>query len=344
MVVLLKIPGWLSALAGLAALFSGGHALACKVAIVGEIPVAIDHGRAVIDGEINGRQVRMAVDTGSTSTVLLRASASRLGLFAAPVESLKFYAIGADPTAEYVHLDRLHVGKLIARNLDWVLAGELDRPGGVDGLLGADFFTQTNADVEFDLPHHVIRLLSPTLCFGDEVVYWGGAVSMTPLLAAIDGAPEFLTKATIEGVPLEVLLDSGVDTTLTGQGARKLGLRLPDRNTSGATAGNTETPSMVQVRFGDLTLDREVIHNPVLKAADVFGAGGSSSRGARISSGTEGPPDLLLGADFLLTHRLYVARSQERIYITYAGGSLLNGPPSWDGRRMVGTPGPATPP
>jgi tetratricopeptide (TPR) repeat protein len=40
--------------------------------------------------------------------------------------------------------------------------------------------------------------------------------------------------------------------------------------------------------------------------------------------------DMLLGADFFLSHRIYVARSQEKIYFTYNGGPVFGFPASTD--------------
>jgi hypothetical protein len=37
-------------------------------------------------------------------------------------------------------------------------------------------------------------------------------------------------------------------------------------------------------------------------------------------------PDVLLGNDFLRTHRLLVARGQGRIYFTYSGGPVFPAP------------------
>jgi hypothetical protein len=41
-----------------------------------------------------------------------------------------------------------------------------------------------------------------------------------------------------------------------------------------------------------------------------------------------GQPDMLLGSDFLRAHRVLVARSQRKMYFTYAGGTVFLGAPS----------------
>jgi hypothetical protein len=37
--------------------------------------------------------------------------------------------------------------------------------------------------------------------------------------------------------------------------------------------------------------------------------------------------DMLIGADFFLSHRIYVASSQHKLYFTYNGGPVLIGDP-----------------
>ena len=45
--------------------------------------------------------------------------------------------------------------------------------------------------------------------------------------------------------------------------------------------------------------------------------------GSRISAKVEVAHSMLLGADFLRSHRVLVAHSQRKIYFTYAGGPVF---------------------
>ncbi len=61
-------------------------------------------------------------------------------------------------------------------------------------------------------------------------------------------------------------------------------------------------------KFKLLKIGNEELHNVRLRFADL---------------GTL-DTDMLLGADFFVSHRLYVSNLQHRIYFTYTGGRLFN--------------------
>jgi hypothetical protein len=51
----------------------------------------------------------------------------------------------------------------------------------------------------------------------------------------------------------------------------------------------------------------------------VFAAQREVHVGSYIKQSAFNEPDLIIGADFFLAHRVYIARSQGRIYFTYLG-------------------------
>jgi hypothetical protein len=57
-----------------------------------------------------------------------------------------------------------------------------------------------------------------------------------------------------------------------------------------------------------------------------FRIGGEEIRNTRLRIGDTGldDVDMLLGADFFLSHRIYVANSQNKVYFTYKGGPVLD--------------------
>jgi hypothetical protein len=57
--------------------------------------------------------------------------------------------------------------------------------------------------------------------------------------------------------------------------------------------------------------------------------------------------DMLIGADFFLSHRIYVANSQRKLYFTYNGGPVFNltaEPQGPDNDRAPNSPVPGSPP
>jgi hypothetical protein len=69
-------------------------------------------------------------------------------------------------------------------------------------------------------------------------------------------------------------------------------------------------------QFETFAIGDEVIRNPRIRFADLAQHTGDSQAG------------MLLGADFLHSHRVLVSRSQGKLYFTYAGGTVFPRPPA----------------
>ena len=75
--------------------------------------------------------------------------------------------------------------------------------------------------------------------------------------------------------------------------------------------------------FPTLTIGDETIKNAKLGIADLFGLDKEIGLGSRIPVAAIESPDMLLGMDFFLSHRIYAARSQGKIYFSYVGGPVF---------------------
>jgi hypothetical protein len=80
-----------------------------------------------------------------------------------------------------------------------------------------------------------------------------------------------------------------------------------------------------------------------------FRIGDEEIRNTRLRIGAIGiaEADMLIGADFFLSHRIYVASSQHKLYFTYNGGPLFNlnaepppAPPNGPPPEVAGSPAP----
>jgi hypothetical protein len=67
--------------------------------------------------------------------------------------------------------------------------------------------------------------------------------------------------------------------------------------------------------FESFAIGNEIIRDPKLRFAPV-------------REQLAGLPPMLLGADFLRAHRVLIARSQGKMYFTYAGGTVFPSAPS----------------
>jgi tetratricopeptide (TPR) repeat protein len=205
----------------------------------------------------------------------------------------------------------MQLGSLVLKKVDFlVLPGTIGAEAR--GLLGQNILRVV--DFELDLGHGIIRLFLPTDCKDVPLAYWaqGSGASSLKISDATALQPQIRFPARLQGHEIFVLLDTGAGYSLLARdAATSVGVypNSPGVVTGGAIGGigpNSE-PSWIGP-FKDFKLGDEEIRNTHLRF------GGPSLLHA----------DMLLGTDFLLSHRVYVANSQHRIYFTYENGPVFN--------------------
>lgn len=172
-------------------------------------------------------------------------------------------------------------------------------------------------DVEYDLANGVIRLLSPHGdCRDASLAYWAKdqdlPYSTIDIVPSTEERPLTIGSAAVNGSRVTFLLDSGANASLLTLAAAKRAGVTPDspgvapagRAPGGGTGGiRTWIAPFASFKIGD-----EEIRNTRLRIGAL-----------RLSDA-----DMLLGADFFLSHRIYVANSQHKLYFTYGRGPVFN--------------------
>ncbi len=210
-------------------------------------------------------------------------------------------------------------------NVEFIVGG--GEPGqGTVGLLGQNILRF--ADVEYDLAHGIIRFFKPDGCKHVNLAYWlkrGDSYSLMDIQWASPTSPHTIGTAYLNGAKIRVAFDSGAATTIVG-------LRAAER--AGVNPGGSGViPAGVSSGLGRWRVQTWIATFPSLKIGD------EEVHNARLHFGDIGPAaDMLVGADFFLSHRIYVASSQTKLYFTYNGGPIFNltSPHS----SAVATPGP----
>ncbi len=129
----------------------------------------------------------------------------------------------------------------------------------------------------------------------------------------------------LNGTQFRAALDTGAAWTTAGRRvADYFGVSMtPSGKAVGAD--NRELGMMVH-KFETFEIGSETIKNPTVRIVDGLTAGFAQT-GSRMDR-REGAADMLLGFDFLRTHRILIANSQHRIYFTYEGGQVFPVPRS----------------
>jgi hypothetical protein len=136
----------------------------------------------------------------------------------------------------------------------------------------------------------------------------------------------------INGRPVVAMLDSGAfASVLTTSRASALGVTPQTAGvvSAGCSTGIGEKSIEFWVGpFASFRIGDELIRDPKIRFGDTWKFS-TFKGGGLLSSRPAGLPDMLLGADFLRSHRVLIAHSQRKMYFTYAGGTVF---PSWPAR------------
>ncbi len=294
---------------------------ACTLENYAELPVVMDGRRAVVEGSINGMPATFIADSGAFYSMLWADLASRFHLrLDYPPGELKLQGIGGmeDPHVTTVNDFALRgLGRRVFHKVQFLVAGQSTGPE--DGIIGQNIIG--HSDTEYDLGNGAIRLFHSTGCEKNSLAYWPGttAVSEMAMEPTSDFEPHIVGSAKLNGVKIKVLFDTGSPVSLVSLKAAKRAGFDPARATGNYSQHSPIGPKESEIwvtRFDNLDLGGEEIKNVKMRVSD---------------AAMPGNFDLILGADFFLSHRIFVAQSQLKIYFTYTGGRVFDLPEASSG-------------
>ena len=140
------------------------------------------------------------------------------------------------------------------------------------------------------------------------------------------------SASAVNGRPVTAVLDSGAyPSVVTKSQAAEVGITpdSPGVAAGGCSVGLGSKP--IEFWFGPFKSFRigdELVRDPVLRFADLWKYSTIVPPGSHVARKPLDRPDMLLGADFLRTHRVFVAHSQRKMYFTYEGGTVFPNPPA----------------
>lgn len=279
---------------------------ACSVGKLAEFSVTMEGRRPTAAVQVNGRAVNLVVDNGHRLSWLDAARAGQLDITPHIVRHWEMKSAGQDNRLEVASAG-LTLGDRTMPDVTFVV-GPLSR---TEGLIGRNVLNLS--DVEYDLAKGAVRLFKTTGCEKTDMAYWAHDADVFTVETRFMAAPLHpeIFEAEINGRPVRVMLDSGRPvSSLSFAAAEHLGLR---RDAQGAE----ESPITIHTR---LKTERAWI-TPI----DSFKIGKEEIKSTRLLVGPSAKDiDLLLGADFFLSHRIFVAHEQNRLYLTYTGGPVFD--------------------
>jgi tetratricopeptide (TPR) repeat protein len=298
----------------------------CKLGKMVEFPVTMNQMAPETVAKINGTDVRLIIDSGAFYSSLDPGSASSLGLRVHPAP-VDFYATGVGGRAalSIANVNDFTLPGLTLHNVEFIVGGS-QVGGQAVGVLGRNILQVD--DAEYDFAGGVARLMKAVDCSDTVLAYWvrpGQPYSVINTARAerslITGS-HIVSKETfrdpivgtayVNGVAMRAMFDTGASTSfLTLNAAQKAGIKI---DSPGVVPGGVVYgigPSPVQTYIAPVSMFKigeEEIHNTRLRLAQAELQG----------------VDMAIGADFFLSHHIYVANGQNKLYFSYNGGPVFN--------------------
>jgi predicted aspartyl protease len=225
-------------------------------------------------------------------------------------------------TSLLARLPSIAIGRLQQANaLYYVLPdNEAQGTSEFDGILGAEFFKQYDADLDF--ASGKLNLFLQDHCAG-EVVYWpAAAVAVVPF--RLNASNHITFRIKLDDKQLKAMLDTGASSTVLNlTDARRtfaVDVNAADVEKVGELTGGY-TASIYRRQFKTLAFEGVTIDNPmiVLMPDMMSGAGQPALQtGSLIGAGRAGLPALIVGMSTLSRMHVYIAYKERKLYMTAA--------------------------
>ena len=290
-------------------LWPGLVSAACSVRQLAVVPLDLAGTIVLVPVMVNGVPGRFILDTGAAQTVVTPDAVSHFGLALDEWTSTTMQGVGgierrrnADPrsvTIGGVALHRRSVAQdatLRVATLPRSVVGAWQ----IDGLLGRDFLSLFDLDVNF--PGRTLTLYDVRGCAG-RFLPWTADYLSVPVENPAESA--LVVPVELDGVPLRALLDTGASRSLiAAPGMARLGLgleRLQNDQHQVVSGMGPHTVTMWQHRFQQLRIGAETFAQPLFLVAPIE---------------VQPISDLLLGADWLKGRDIWISYATHQLFAT----------------------------
>jgi tetratricopeptide (TPR) repeat protein len=220
--------------------------------------------------------------------------------------------IGGDVTPTVTKVQDFQIAGTSLHNIMFLVGGG-ETGGDTAGLLGQNVLHI--GDVEYDLAKGVIRIVKASDCGHANMTYWEpkGPSGVMELSALQPNSQMTTGYAEINGKRVAVMFDTGSPQSYVAIGAA--------RRAGFDPKGPGVVPAGVSRGVG-----RRLVQTWIMPVAS-FDVGGETIKNTRLRVGDTtlpGDVDMLLGADFFLSHHVYVANATRKIFFTYNGGPVFD--------------------
>ncbi|HTI79698.1 MAG TPA: retroviral-like aspartic protease family protein [Acetobacteraceae bacterium] len=291
----------------LLATLSSAHAT-CRVTAQATVPIDLANGHLLVSVQVNGTPTTFILDTGAERTLMGEDAVRQLGVARDNWVASTVLGIGGYEERPNALPRSLQLGGMILRR--HTLVGDNSVTVGplpitavqghpIAGLLGRDFISPFDLDIDF--PARQLTLYDVSGC-STGFLPWHATYASIP--ATTPAGAALVIPVSIDGSALHALIDTGASSSLiTAPGMARLGLtpELLAHDPSGNGSGIGPAPVfMRRHHFETLSVGPVTTMKPTLWVSPV--------RVVPIV-------DMLLGADWLSTRRLWLSFATKQVFI-----------------------------
>jgi predicted aspartyl protease len=289
----------------------------CHFTRIAEVPLAYTGPglEPTTQGTLNGTPATLLVDTGAYDSMLTPTGAGRLGL---PLYSTirRLGGVGGGSEVFATQLKEFAIGPARAVDNWFKVIGDMGYAPSYDAVAGATFLLQ--ADLEVNLPEKKIKFFRADGCAGRFLAYWDENAVEVPFEGRHQGTARPIIAVEVNGQKFKALIDTGASRTgIHRDAARRAGLKPQERLGDAVGVGTRRVAEWAT------TVERMVVGGETILDAHIVIDDLDTERGDY---------DILLGRDFLRSHRVLFAMSQKKVYISYVGPEPFrpqSGIPAW---------------
>ncbi|WP_084581941.1 retroviral-like aspartic protease family protein [Sphingomonas azotifigens] len=282
----------------------------CQFAKVAELKVTMKGLEPIVETTVNGKPAPFLLDSGAFYSLIPQpvARALDLPLSAAP-PGFQLRGIGGSVNTQVARVAHFGLAGADIPNVEFLVGGS---DTGQTGLIGQNVLGL--GDVEYDFPNGAVRLFRPKNCGKIAFAYWteGKPFFEIPIQSKEEARNHTVGTVELDGAKLKATFDTGAERTVISlRAAARAGVKPGDPGVEQAGwsfgVGKRAQQGWI-ASFKLLRIGNEELHNVRLRMADMGDL----------------DTDMLLGADYFVSHRVYVSNVQHRIYFTYTGGRLFD--------------------
>jgi tetratricopeptide (TPR) repeat protein/predicted aspartyl protease len=283
----------------------------CKLGKLAELPVTMVGRKPLVHAGINGKDYIFLADSGAYSSFLTPSTVaeSKLATRTAPADYWVSTATGYEKP-EITTVSTFTLAGVPISDLEFLVKNS--EVAGAAGLMGQNILALY--DTEFDLAGGMIRMMRSEGCGKVGLAYWrkaGEGYSQLQTEPIVGTASHIVGTVLVNGVHLRAMFDTGAPVSeMTLEAAAKVGLK-PDGPRVVAGGSWDDGTRRHQTWIGTVAK---------LKIGDEEIANARMRFGKTIDTGF----DMIIGADFFLSHHIYYAPKLRLLYFTYNGGPIFN--------------------